>query len=561
MDEDLVQSAADGVRTLQLPPMASGCLRLVILPNYLDPWLESLPITDPIALVRPYGQKHWLGPILIPGRTACYRCLAKSLCETNHLPAPDDINEPERQRATLARMTRWLHEWAAGERSREGYIREFEQNSETGPRHYVRRRADCPTCGNRAPAVDFSKLRSEITGICGPVRVRRLGPLWVARSSQQIRHPNGPSPIVAGKTAPVLGRGVSRSAAVTGCMAESIERSCLYRPGGIASVRASYRDVASEAIHPQSLLLFSERQYAGREDWNRSHPAAYWIPPRFDENSPIEWTRAESFGGSASRLVPVDYCFYGGSPAFCISNSNGCAAGPTMEHAILAGLLELIERDAVAIWWYNRIPRPRPSVELAEVPELAGIEDFLRSRRRVLRLFDITPDLGIPVAAAVTARSDGRQILMGAACHPAPAVALRKAVAEACQMLIGSDAGGRAPLDDFPDAEDWLGTVSIEDEPHLADTRGKAAGPDRTPKAENDLEFCLNAIAAAGLQAWFVDLTRAELGLRVARVIVPGLRFWTPRFAPGRLYDVPVKMGWRSAPQREEELNPWPWFL
>jgi ribosomal protein S12 methylthiotransferase accessory factor len=34
------------------------------------------------------------------------------------------------------------------------------------------------------------------------------------------------------------------------------------------------------------------------------------------------------------------------------------------------------------------------------------------------------------------------------------------------------------------------------------------------------------------------------------------LRHFWKRLAPGRLYDIPVKMGWLDAPLKEEELNP-----
>jgi len=39
-------------------------------------------------------------------------------------------------------------------------------------------------------------------------------------------------------------------------------------------------------------------------------------------------------------------------------------------------------------------------------------------------------------------------------------------------------------------------------------------------------------------------------------VIVPGLRHFYRRFAPGRLYDVPVKLGLRDRPLSEDEFNP-----
>ena len=55
---------------------------------------------------------------------------------------------------------------------------------------------------------------------------------------------------------------------------------------------------------------------------------------------------------------------------------------------------------------------------------------------------------------------------------------------------------------------------------------------------------------------------RPDIELPVAQVIVPGLRYYRPpRLAPGRLYDVPVRMGWRATPTGEEELNPVPLLL
>ena len=55
-----------------------------------------------------------------------------------------------------------------------------------------------------------------------------------------------------------------------------------------------------------------------------------------------------------------------------------------------------------------------------------------------------------------------------------------------------------------------------------------------------------------------LDQTRPDIGMPVARVIVPGMRHFWARFAPGRLYDVPVGMGRRERPLAEADLNPVP---
>jgi oxazoline/thiazoline synthase len=70
------------------------------------------------------------------------------------------------------------------------------------------------------------------------------------------------------------------------------------------------------------------------------------------------------------------------------------------------------------------------------------------------------------------------------------------------------------------------------------------------------VEFCLDRLHAAGLDCWMLDQTRRDVDLSVVRVIVPGLRHFWRRLGPGRLYDVPVRLGWLEQQPAEEEMNP-----
>ena len=71
---------------------------------------------------------------------------------------------------------------------------------------------------------------------------------------------------------------------------------------------------------------------------------------------------------------------------------------------------------------------------------------------------------------------------------------------------------------------------------------------------------CMGLAKREGLDFLVLDQTRPDIDVPVARVIVPGLRHFYRRFAPGRLYDVPVKLGLRDRPLSENELNPLhPW--
>jgi ribosomal protein S12 methylthiotransferase accessory factor len=76
-----------------------------------------------------------------------------------------------------------------------------------------------------------------------------------------------------------------------------------------------------------------------------------------------------------------------------------------------------------------------------------------------------------------------------------------------------------------------------------------------------DVRRCQRIVEARGMEMIVLDQTRPEIGLPVVKVIVPGLRHFWARFAPGRLYDVPVRLGWIARSTPEEELNPIPMFL
>ncbi|MDI9637686.1 YcaO-like family protein [Geitlerinema splendidum] len=58
-----------------------------------------------------------------------------------------------------------------------------------------------------------------------------------------------------------------------------------------------------------------------------------------------------------------------------------------------------------------------------------------------------------------------------------------------------------------------------------------------------------------------LDQTRPDIGLRVVKVIIPGMRHFWKRLAPGRLYEVPVQLGWLEKAIAEEMLNPVPLWL
>jgi ribosomal protein S12 methylthiotransferase accessory factor YcaO len=80
--------------------------------------------------------------------------------------------------------------------------------------------------------------------------------------------------------------------------------------------------------------------------------------------------------------------------------SSGVAAGPSKSAAIERAILELVERDAAALWWLGG----KRGIALAgsESDTAAILLDRMRKGdiSRTTQLLDITTDIGIPVVAA-----------------------------------------------------------------------------------------------------------------------------------------------------------------
>jgi ribosomal protein S12 methylthiotransferase accessory factor len=70
------------------------------------------------------------------------------------------------------------------------------------------------------------------------------------------------------------------------------------------------------------------------------------------------------------------------------------------------------------------------------------------------------------------------------------------------------------------------------------------------------IQKCVQRAQKLGLETFVLNQTREDVGLPVVKVIVPGMRQIWRRFAPGRLYDVPFRLGWIPKRLSEKQLNP-----
>jgi thiazole/oxazole-forming peptide maturase SagD family component len=367
----------------------------------------------------------------------------------------------------------------------------------------------------------------------------------------------------AGTVRGVAGRGLCDDTALLSCLGEAAESIGTRFRGDEPRISATAADLGKRACHPNDLMLISDRQYQSRLRWNALHGAEDWVPPPFDEGRSIEWVEATTPDGRATRCVPCTYVYAGdGGEAnesrFCVANSNGCAAGSSVEEATLNGFLELVERDGAAMWWFGR--HRRPAVDAGSVPELAPLLAWHGGRGRVLEVLDLTTDFGIPIFAAVSASESGRAVAVGTSAHFDARRAMISAVTEMIQVEISIamyEACGRPAS--APHFGLWLSEVTWTTQSHLRPSNEPVRRIDDYPPPEHrpsaSLDRAVRLCEERGLELLRIDLSRKALGVPVVRVIVPGLRPLKARFAPGRLYDVPLQLGWRRNPLTEKDLN------
>jgi oxazoline/thiazoline synthase len=356
-----------------------------------------------------------------------------------------------------------------------------------------------------------------------------------------------------GRVRVVSGRGSNPEQARERCLAEAAERSLAVWEEQHSVLRAAFSNMPAPAVDPRQLVLLSDDQYARRVAWNAAVPADHHWPAPFDPEQLLDWVKALPLTGVEPVLVPAASCFLGFPAAleqgFAVPDSSGLAAGDSVGDAAGRALLELVERDAVAVWWYNQLKRPPLDFERETVPWISDLEDHFCATGRRIRILDLTHDLGVPVAAAVSSDQAGRDLALGFGAG----WTAEEAAAAALGELVQFEATKRLQTAGEPfDFVTLARTGSLDDFPFLVPDAG---APAQRP-SRGSTEDLVEGLADQGLAAFAVDLSRGPWS--VVRVIAPGLRPLWPRFAPGRLSDVPHRLGWTAEPAPEASFNPVP---
>lgn len=583
----------------------------------------ALAAKRPWLLTRPAGRKIWIGPLFRPGTGPCWECLAARIrtardveiylaerAEQHDLaahtgpPAPQSVTSHALAAAHAAVYLASLTSADAGRFPSE--LITIDQVDGSIDKHFVVHRPQCPACGD-AVLSDTSRSPAPIALHPSPKATRADGGHRIANPDDTVaRYLHHVSPISGAVTSleaaadldagPLInvvhagqnlalprsdlralkhslrsssgGKGASPIQAKASGLCEALERFSGNFSGGEPRRAGRLADFGDQAVHPNAITLFSERQFRERDSWVARGSIFNTVPLPFEESAEMEWSPVWSMTEQRHKFLLTQMLYFGYPTTrdrfFTWADSNGCAAGNTFEEAIVQGFCELIERDAVATWWYPRVSRPGVDLDSFGDPYVDQLRERYAAMNREIWALDLTSDTGIPVVASLSRRTDKdcEEIIFAFGAHFDPRIALIRSLAEMNQFLpavIHSDRDGKYLYGDA-DASAWWREETVERQPYLLPSGAPTRKADWTDRSSDDTRddvlTAQQAVEALGLEMLVLDQTRPDIGLPVARVIVPGLRHFWARYAPGRLYDVPVKLGWLSEPVAEEDLNP-----
>lgn len=368
----------------------------------------------------------------------------------------------------------------------------------------------------------------------------------------------------------LAGAGITRVANVTGLDHVGIPVVLVTRPNSRSLSVSQGKGVTLAAAKVSGVMESLEQHHAEhvdhplhlasyRERANRTRTADVALLPRarpiFDESSRLLWVTARHHLSGEGVDVPYELVHLDlteplpeGSGWFALG-SNGLASGRTFEDAVSHALLELIERDCLALFYLlTATEQAARRLRLDSVGDEVCrelLERFANAGIGVA-VWSISSDLAVPAFLCSVAELDvDLQRPVGTArgygCHPDAAIALCRALTEAAQSRLTRIAGSR---DDIQ-PEDLRAIRSSESiVQQLAHVQHESAAPlrfsDIGSHSFEDASRCLSWTCGRLIEKGFseiltVDLSRGDLPVAVARVIVPGLEGFpdSPTYVPG----------------------------
>lgn len=355
--------------------------------------------------------------------------------------------------------------------------------------------------------------------------------------------------------------GLTLEEAYRAAVGESIERysaSFVHRD----VILSRYVDLEETAIKPSKFAFYADEQYKEQN----------FCYDEFTETSYIGWTKAVSLTDKKIKLIPAStvylpYIRNDREDKIWDCVSTGLACSITIEDAILRGIYEVIERDAISNMWFNKLSMP-----IVDISRYSDIYNLFKKRIEIpncnYHFVDITTDIAIPTIFGVL-EENGGGLLVSASTNNDPVEALKKVMIELSQGRISWKKDFVQGIDkefmpDFSDIRDFKTRAQLYTKPYMKKFASFVYSSDKISHlnkrkivADSEMQLLreiVNLLKEKGLEILYVDLTPIDLmetGYHVVRVIIPGMTEITndtlvPRWGGSRLYNLPKILGYSN---------------
>lgn len=371
------------------------------------------------------------------------------------------------------------------------------------------------------------------------------------------------------------GVGDTPSAALIPAIAEALERhSCSsWKPSDILC--GSFTELKERgAVSLSNFSFFSASQLKDSYFANR-------LP---SDNKRIGWVSARALTTGKTQLIPAQlmylfYCRFERDPFLFEVTTNGVAAHTSFESAAYRAVCEAIERDAVMIFWLNKLVPAQIDLQSITIPKVRKQIEDIEANGFEVSLLDMTTDLGVPVLAAVLRDTvTGKRVSLTSACGFDIAGTLQSVLHETLRFTHTRNQSAysvfvdentnytgiktmseRAILWTWPEMQGYVSFILSGKKISYEELEKRSITASEKKLLLRIKEIFQQKQYECYLKDVTSDFARKE-GLYVVRAVAPDLVpiYFNENERPHgqeRLYTVPQMLGYRSSVTTEQDLN------
>ena len=378
-----------------------------------------------------------------------------------------------------------------------------------------------------------------------------------------------------------LGESVERMSGTFAFLKEDLE----VRAGSYSSLQHA----GQNAIAPEALPLFADEQYVS--------PDFFFHP--FTNDTEFNWIKGRQLISQEDIWIPLQLALLFYIPSIDetrigYSSSSGMASHIDEALAIIAGVTELVERDALMLSWYANIPLRRVEVDkplssrkanraLEHIGSLSGNVSFWLHDVGFPELTCISAIALLPYykkfayQAGTAASLDGEEAFIQALMEYGQSELQLKCAMLAPQrqfrrsVEVIFDAPPDKPLEEMHTFLETIGYYGYSENIDILkdffqsnDTVGLSELPQvKFKHSEEQLEYLKDVLRQYDIDPIVIDCTHERMSqVKVVKVFVPELVqphvSAYPYLGHPRIYELPVKMGLRDKLLTFKDLKPDP---